>query len=148
MLIAVVFNYISFWWNCKLLLTPMIFFCFIFFYFLNFFLWFYSVEFLLFFLFYSFYYKLFLCFFLCFTISSFLFDFLSIFKKFEWKLSQIQPNMTWINSSFFDLLLFLLFLFTIQGIDGLCTVLSCVVDFKGERMVGQTIIPGVLQTVS
>jgi Clustered mitochondria len=32
------------------------------------------------------------------------------------------------------------------GVDGLCTVLSCVVDFKGERMVGQTIIPGVLQT--
>ena len=144
MLIAVVFNYISFWWNCKLLLTPMILFCFVLFYFLNFFLWFYSVEFILFFLFYSFFF----CFFLYFTISSFLFGFLSIFKKFEWKLSQIQPNMTWIHSSFFDLLLFPLFFFTIQGIDGLCTVLSCVVDFKGERMVGQTIIPGVLQTVS
>jgi Clustered mitochondria len=30
-------------------------------------------------------------------------------------------------------------------IEGLCTVLSCVVDFKGERLIGQTIIPGVLQ---
>lgn len=37
---------------------------------------------------------------------------------------------------------------TIAGIDGLCTVLSCVVDYKGDRIVGQTIIPGVLQTVS
>ena len=36
----------------------------------------------------------------------------------------------------------------IAGIEGLCTVLSCVVDYKGDRIVGQTIIPGVLQTVS
>ena len=30
-------------------------------------------------------------------------------------------------------------------LDGLCTVLSCIVDFKGARLIGQTIIPGVLQ---
>ena len=30
-------------------------------------------------------------------------------------------------------------------VDGLCTVLSCIVDFKGARLIGQTIIPGVLQ---
>jgi hypothetical protein len=28
------------------------------------------------------------------------------------------------------------------GVEGLCTVLSCVVDFKGDRLIGQTIIPG------
>ena len=35
----------------------------------------------------------------------------------------------------------------IQSLDveGLCTVLSCIVDFKGARLIGQTIIPGVLQ---
>ena len=31
------------------------------------------------------------------------------------------------------------------NIEGLCTVLSCIVDFKGARLIGQTIIPGVLQ---
>ena len=31
------------------------------------------------------------------------------------------------------------------GIDGLCTVLHCVVDFKGDRLIAQTVIPGVLQ---
>lgn len=36
----------------------------------------------------------------------------------------------------------------VAGIEGLCTVLSCVVDYKGDRIVGQTIIPGVLQTVN
>ena len=31
------------------------------------------------------------------------------------------------------------------GIDGLCTVLHCVVDYKGDRLIAQTVIPGVLQ---
>jgi protein TIF31 len=31
------------------------------------------------------------------------------------------------------------------GVPGLCTVLQCVVDFKGDRLIAQNVIPGMLQ---